>query len=412
MKRCRGAGSVGADMASTTTVTELEPVLRHYDWGDRRAIAELRGVEPSGRPEAELWFGAHPSGPSRLLDACGGRALDAAVEADPAGLLGDAADRFGGLPFLTKILAAAEPLSIQAHPDEARARAGFAREDDAGIPRDAPHRTYRDPHHKPELIVALTRFEALCGFRPLADSRALLDRLEHPGLDGLRSALARPGDDADVLRDALAHVLTGPDVGREALVTALTETAAAAGADASPEVTLVARLVAHHPGDPGVAVALLLDHLVLDPGCGLFLGAGNLHAYLEGTGVEVMANSDNVVRGGLTSKHVDVDELLAVVDTTPSTPPVQRPAGPTHRYDTPVAEFSLVRHEIDAAVTVEPAGPETWLVTGGTLTVDRPGDDLALGPGRGAFVPAGAGPTRVSGAGVLWRTTLGTGAGA
>lgn len=364
--------------------------LQSYAWGDPTFIPALMGREPTGQPVAEAWYGVNAQGPSPLLDH-GGTLAAAEV---------------GDLPFLLKLLAAAIPLSIQVHPSAEQAAAGFAREERLGIARDAPDRTYRDPNPKPELIVALTPFVAACGFRPLDRTRALFEQLGHVALDGLRTRLSADGPDAEVLADVLGWLLSHDTDDARQLVAA-TVLAASSGAVA-PEFALEQRWtpLVHRafPGDIGVVVALLLNHVELAPGEGLYLDAGNLHAYLGGAGVEIMANSDNVVRGGLTSKHIDRDELLAIVDATPIEPTVQRAAGAIHRYAAPTPWFSLERHELNRGeLAVEPEGAEIVLVVAGRVQTPagplRPGEALAVAAADGAYA--------VSGSGTLWRATTG-----
>ncbi len=400
--------------------------IQPYPWGDRRAIAAIQGREPSGDPEAELWLGAHPVAPSGL--GSGERSLlDAIVEA-PAAMLGpEVADRFGRLPFLLKILAAAEPLSIQAHPDLARARAGFAREEEAGVAWNAPDRTYRDDNHKPELICALTPFEAKCGFRPLPATVAIVDGLAgvaagRPGLRALASRVTAPGEPAAVLADVLRWLLRLEAAEAATLVGETVESAdrllaaplAAALRPYEPDLRSIATISHHYPTDAGVVVSLLLNHVVLQPGQAMFLAAGNLHSYLRGTGVELMANSDNVVRGGLTAKHVDVDELLALVDTTPSPPPVQTPTGAEHTYAVPIPEFGLTRLVEPRELTIVPRGPEILLVTDGSVEVRPVGDvPSRVGGGEAVFLTPDDGPIGLwsEPGSLVWRATVGGAAG-
>jgi mannose-6-phosphate isomerase len=255
-------------------------VVQHYAWGDPVSIPELLGVPSDGEPWAELWFGTHPGAPSTV---------------DGGAPLSDVA---GELPYLLKVLAAGEALSLQTHPSAEQAARGFAREEAAGIARDAPERTYRDPDAKPELLCALTPFDALCGFRPVAATSALLRRI---GAVDLARVLERDG-----LRSTVTALYRGE------IDTA--STVAACQRRDEPEAQLVRSLAAQYPDDPSVVVTLLLHRVHLRPGEAIFLGPGNLHAYLHGVGVEIMGASDNVVRGGLTVKHVDVDELLDVLD--------------------------------------------------------------------------------------------------
>jgi mannose-6-phosphate isomerase len=388
----------------------LDNPVRPYAWGSRTVIAELLGrPTPSPHPEAELWLGAHPGDPSHLVAADGRRtSLLDALRADPDTLLGPdrAAKWSGNLPFLLKVLAADEPLSLQAHPSAAQAAEGFARENAAGLPVDAPTRNYRDGSHKPELICALTEFHALVGFRPVPDTIALLRALD---VAELRPHLALLVDqpDADGLRALFTTWITLPPVVLDGALPALQEACVrlaqsgpgGPGGELGREARMALELSERYPGDAGVLAALLLNLVVLEPGEALYLPAGNLHAYLSGAGVELMANSDNVLRGGLTSKHVDVAELLRVLDFRPVTPPVLRGTADDGwvRYDTDAAEFLLRRLSGDATtgeVAVPDSGPRILLCTAGSARVR--GDAAAQELGRGQALWLGASDTGVT----------------
>ncbi len=390
-------------------IERLDLIIRNNAWGDFEAIATIQGRPRADQPEAELWMGAHPLGSSLVRST--GEPLDESIERSPDQMLGMAvAHRFGQLPFLAKVLAAAEPLSIQAHPSLEQAKAGFAREEVAGIPRDARERTYRDANHKPELICALTRFEAKCGFRTLAETRQLFQSLADPGLDPLRARLAVADDDEQVIRDVLSWLLRLDDQPRVELVAALRRSVRMAEpGEYSADLAWVEPMHALYGSDAGVIVALLLHHVVLEPGEALFLGPGNVHSYLKGVGVELMANSDNVIRCGLTPKHVDVEELIAVVNCAPGSPPVQRPDGPIHTFASPVPEFSLTRVTDASGYRFTPAGPEILLVTSGEFTIVARDtvDPIVLGQGDVVYVGAMSGSCRVDGHGMLWRCTVG-----
>ncbi|WP_406436492.1 mannose-6-phosphate isomerase, class I [Streptomyces sp. NBC_00631] len=378
----------------------LDNTIRPYAWGSPTAIPKLLGVEPSGEPQAEMWMGAHPGAPSRTARGT----LVEVVDADPKAELGAAAvARFGPrLPFLLKILAAGAPLSLQVHPNLEQAREGYEDEERRGIPVDAPHRNYKDANHKPELICALTEFDGLCGFRAPEQSAALLDGLGvnslKPYVDALR---AHPEDAA--LREVLTAILSAD---REEMAHTVAEATAACtrlGGDYAP----YADIAHHYPGDPGVIAAMLLNHVRLQPGEALFLGAGIPHAYLNGLGVEIMANSDNVLRCGLTPKHVDVPELLRVVRFEAGDAGVLRPeAAPDGEevYETPIDEFRLSRYvlpEGTAAHDLTLPTPQILLCTAGTVRVG----EYDLTPGRSVFVPAGE-KAEVSGAGTVFRATV------
>lgn len=369
----------------------IEAVMQSYPWGSRTLIADLMGEpSPTKRPQAEAWFGAHPLAPSTV----GGRPLTDVIADDPEKALGPAAGLADGtLPFLLKLLAAAEPLSLQAHPTLEQAREGFAAENERGIPPTAPHRNYRDANHKPELIVALTRFDALAGFRPVEKTKQLFRELAIPDLDhytvlldasspgeGLRALfttwLTLPsrvlGDLVEVVRDACGRYDGGGWVGEVAATTA--------------------DIAERYPGDPGVLASMLLNRITLEPGQGIYMRAGQLHAYLSGLGVEIMANSDNVLRGGMTSKHVDVVELLRVLDFTPAENPVVEPVreGSVATYPTEAGEFRLTRFTVpDGAVARVPAeGAVIVLVVAGEAELTSDGGTVRLSPGNAAWSPA------------------------
>jgi len=337
-----------------------------------------------------------------------GRSLDKAIAAEPDVLLGPAVrERFGErLPFLMKVLAADMPLSLQAHPTPAQAEAGFAAEEAAGIPLDDPTRTFKDPYHKPEILCALTPVEALCGFRPVEESLHCLAKLQLPELMPTIAALAKGG-----LRAAIPQLLALSALRRESLVTAVAAKAASFVAAHDPEFIntyrWAASLAETYPGDPGVVISLMCNHLTLAPGEAVFLPAGNLHAYLSGAGVEVMASSDNVLRGGLTTKHVDLAALIEVLDFTDGKVPVIRPVlGPGGlRYPVPIEDFSLTRVQVDVDPGVlTTAGPQVVLCTEGTGVLTGPDGEVVLEQGQSAFVPSGE-PVTARGPAVLYRST-------
>jgi mannose-6-phosphate isomerase len=385
---------------------QLSNGVRFYPWGSRTVIPDLLGEPvPADRPYAELWVGAHPDEPSVLSD---GRPLDEAIEQHPDALLSAAVcERFGPrLPFLMKVLAAEQPLSLQAHPTTEQARAGFAAEEAAGVPHDDVTRTFKDPFHKPELLLALTTFEALCGFRPVEESLHCLAKLQVPVLKPTIAALARGG-----LRAAIPQLLALSGKRRTELVEAVAEAAGRFVAAHDPEFIntyrWAATLAQTYPGDPGVVISLMCNHLKLAPGEAVFLPAGNLHAYLSGAGIEVMASSDNVLRGGLTHKHVDLAALIEVLDFTDGRVPILHPVhGPGGlRYPVPVEDFDLTRCQLDGlSGSLTTRGPQVLLCTEGTAVLTSADGELVLEKGSSAFVPAGA-PLAVRGPAVLYRTT-------
>lgn len=355
----------------------LENVVQPYAWGSRTAIAALRGAAPSAAPEAELWMGAHPSAPSRV----GSLTLLDLITEDPERQLGSGCvEAFGPrLPFLLKVLAADEPLSLQAHPSIQQAEAGYDREDAAGVPRNATHRNYRDRNHKPELLCALGPFDALCGFRDPGQTRAFFDAL---GVSGLKALIAHPLDET-------FRTLMRMDA--RALVAETAAACARYSGTFSREAAWGVRLAERHQGDPGVIGALLLNLVHLDEGEAIYLPAGNLHAYLGGVGVEIMANSDNVLRGGLTPKHVDVDELLSVLDFRAG--PVERVA-PVRRsaldvWETPAREFELARAIVtgsEGTLEVPVRAATIVLCTRGSVLATDDDGSATLASGDSAFV--------------------------
>ncbi len=402
----------------------LRGAIRTYAWGSRTAIAEFTGrPAPTAHPEAELWLGAHPGDPARLEGSDGEVSLLDAIAADPEGELGPAVQqRFGpALPFLVKVLAADEPLSLQAHPSAEQAVEGYQLEDRAGLPVNSPERNYRDRSHKPELLVALSDFQALAGFRPAARSAALMRALAVPALDPFIALLADQSD-SDGLRALFTTWITAPQPDIDALIPAVLEGAVGyirSGAkEFADEARTILELGERYPGDAGVLAALLLNRIALTPGEGIFLPAGNLHSYLHGVAMEVMANSDNVLRGGLTPKHVDVPELLRVLDFTP----VPDARVGTHRegielvYDTPAAEFAAsvltldgenLGHEVDAPSRHD--GPQILVCTEGSVIVRAKADEVRLDRGEAAWVAADDGPIRLeaSAPSKLFRATVG-----
>ncbi|SLB78024.1 Probable mannose-6-phosphate isomerase ManA [Mycobacteroides abscessus subsp. bolletii] len=387
----------------------LRGAIRTYAWGSRTAIAEFTGrPTPTPHPEAELWLGAHPADPAYLETGGGAESLLEVVAADPAGQLGAASvAEFGDqLPFLLKVLAADEPLSLQAHPSAQQAADGFAREEAAGVPLNSPIRNYRDRNHKPELVVALDRFEALAGFRDPGDTVHLFRALDVEALTPYVNLLAGQSD-ADGLRALFTTWITLPQPSLDVLVPAVLDGAVRYLSSDDTRFVREARtlleLGERYPADAGVLASLLLNRLTLEPGEGIYLPAGNLHAYLRGLAVEIMANSDNVLRGGLTPKHVDVPELLRVLDFSPASEAhlhVETVTdGAQTRYRTPAREFALSRFDLaDGEPTqVGIKGPRILLCTHGDVTLDGSGTALKVRAGQSVWVPADGGSVTLTG---------------
>lgn len=378
----------------------LSNPIRRYAWGSPTVIAAIQDRAAAG-PEAELWMGAHPDSPSRLVRDGREWTLDALIAADPVRELGDRVTaEFGArLPFLMKLIASESPLSIQAHPDAEQARAGFEAENATGIAQNDPARNYKDPWHKPELIYAVTEFEGLCGFRPPSEVAGLLSELDAPLL---REVLGQPG--VGWLPEAFARLMHLTESDRAALVS---ETIEAAG-----HIALVAQLAEQFPGDFGIVVSLLLNHIRLAPGQALFLSAGVPHAYLRGVGIEAMASSDNVLRGGLTPKHQDAEELLRVLrfgaGPVPPVAPTEEAPG-VLAWCPQVPDFALRRvqpEDAGGSVALSSPGPQVlFCLSGAVKAIDSDGVE-DLGAGESAFVPAGR-AVRIEGAGQVFAVTVG-----
>ncbi len=390
----------------------LQNVVRAYAWGTVDGMASLVGSDPTGGPEAELWVGSHPGAPSLVAGDPDGRTLAQVIADDPARWLGDdlAAAGHTSLPFLLKILAIGLPLSLQAHPSAEQASAGFAREEAAGPARDAPDRTYRDPNPKPEALVALRETWALCGFRQPVEAANLIDGLGIEALRPIVDVLAKAGDEA--LPAALGWLLRLDRSSRSALAVAVTDALTRiSGEDPEDPRTWVRRLTEVFPGDPLAVAPLLLNLVRLLPGEAVHLPAGNLHAYLGGAGVEIMAASDNVLRGGLTPKYVDVDELLEVLvfrPGVPARPSLATPDPQTATYDAGEQAFLLSRIQPAAGpIAIDVLHPSLLLATDGSVDLAGPEGGVTLDHGAAAFAAPGEGPITVSGSGTLWWATTG-----
>jgi mannose-6-phosphate isomerase len=389
-------------------VYRLTNTTQHYAWGSPSAISELLGREPSGQPEAELWMGAHPTAPSRI-DGGEATLLDF-VSADPVGMLGpQVAARFKNrLPFLLKVLSSAKALSIQTHPTRAQAEAGYAAEQERGLPAGDPNRNYVDDWPKPEILLALTAFEALAGCRSAEDAERVLAELVELGADALdpvRAELADKPEPATVAA-AIGRLLEWPADTRGELVAGVVE-ACRAGADKGGELAddfaAVLRVAEDFPGDIGLVAMLLMKRVVLKPGEAVFLEAGALHAYLHGTGIELLANSDNVLRAGLTPKHIDVAELLRVMDASVPVPVRHGTAigVGVEEFDTPAPEFRLYRASLDTSTTlrleIPGTGPRIVLSLSGEVELRGTRGTLTLTQGESCFVPAREGRVEASG---------------
>jgi mannose-6-phosphate isomerase len=409
---------------------KLRNQVKHYEWGSPEWIPRIMGAaHDETLPWAELWMGSHPGAPSFAGTGSGEVRLGELIAGNPPYYLGEqAAKQYGELPFLFKLLAAEKPLSIQAHPSLAQAREGFERENNAGLAIDAPNRNYRDANHKPEIICALGPFTGMCGFREPEEIRRLLTALlTLPRAAALREGFAplftalqepsAPESASSALRNLLAALFALPAETRQALGACILNTTEAEAEEAGIVFVLwklMRRFTELYPGDPALIAPLYLNPFTLRPGEALFLRAGVPHAYVHGLGIELMANSDNVLRGGLTRKHVDVGELTRVLDFSPLQPeilqpPPGNPDGLTRfTYPAPCDEFALsVYDSAGREMAFAESGPAICVLVAGEALLAGSRDTLSLKQGESAFIPAGAAkPLRLRGKCTLYAASL------
>jgi len=396
-------------------ISFLKNPVQEYAWGSRTAIQTLLGEPvPSARPAAELWMGAHPKSPSEVLVDGEWQSLEAVIGSNPRSILGEGVARefSNKLPFLFKVLAADQPLSIQVHPNLEQARAGFERENSLGIPLDAPYRNYRDPNHKPEILCALTSFQGLKGFRRIPEALALMEKVSRSVLS---AHLARLGHEptASGLEEFFSSLMR---MDRERQGLAVTEAASIAEkyVDEDRAFFWMVELNRQYPGDVGVFSPLFLNLVKLEPGEAIFLPAGELHAYLQGVGIELMANSDNVLRGGLTPKHIDVPELLKIVDfRAGSAQEVESTGdGPCHRkYVTPTREFLLSVISLDEGECFESSQDRNVeiliCVSGGAVVTDlRSREAFDLSKGKSVVIPSAVSGYTLEGNATLYKASV------
>lgn len=379
---------------------------RSYDWGSTTSMLEFLGGEPDGTPFAELWLGAHPTGPATAETPTGITRLDEIIEADAATHLGhEVQANFGRLPYLLKLLAPARPLSMQVHPSPEMAKAGFHEEESRGVALTDPARSFKDEHHKPEMVYALSRFEGLVGFRTAAQVHKLLSRLKGPVTAALDALTCAPADDG--LQSALRQLLELSPTDVDHIVSECRHLAATSSdAEERAAYGTVEELAGFYPGDVGAVVSLLLNRIVLEPGQLVFLGDGIPHAYLSGFGLELMANSDNVLRLGLTSKHLDSNAMLEALDFSSSGYDVESAPhdAVTHVFTPPVPEFALSISKPGNAGrphNLPGDGPRVLICVEGTIqaTTDGKPQGLTLNRGESIFVSAADGPLTLKGSG-------------
>jgi len=389
-----------------TELYRLGNPIKHYAWGSPHYIPELLGIQRDGTPFAELWMGAHSASPSQVSLPAGNTNLNDLIAQDPCRYLGTkAAEQYGALPFLFKLLAAESPLSIQAHPNQAQAREGFERENRAGIPIDAPNRNYRDANCKPEIICALTPFTGMCGFRSPKEICRLLELFrkgtKNEIVDKSISSMVRilEIEEKDTLRNFLSELFGMSSETREALTEYILS--ARNDEECSQEFKLMREFAGQYPGDPAIIAPLYLNVFHLEPGEAILLNAGILHAYCSGFGIELMGNSDNVLRGGLTAKNMDIPELMNVLDFNPFAPNIIKAEPDVCSYTYPVfcGEFALSvmrgnsKEDKNNLVALSQTGPLIAIVTEGEVlienTIIQRGGSIFIPPVRGSLALKG-----------------------
>lgn len=378
----------------------LDTPVQAYPWGSTTLIPQLRGIPPTGEPQAELWAGAHPDAPSLVTVDGHRRSLADVIGDDPEQMLGAAVvERFGGqLPYLLKVLAIAQPLSIQVHPSTSEAEEGYAREDAAGVPLDAPERNYRDRSAKPEMLLALSEVRALAGFRPPTEAA---DAIAELGVDGLTDAVEALRTGGEVALEAVVrHWLRLPE---EEATTLAVEVGEAAANGNGETAALAGELSEQRSGDRGILLALLLNNVRLAPGEAVFLGPGVPHAYLSGLAVEAQASSNNTLRAGLTGKHVDTGEVLRLLRYGSAAVKIGGTAcgDQVTRYDAGAAEFVLDRVVLGDSVESDLRGPRIVLCTEGAASVTA-GETVRLPRGGAAFCADADGPMTLAGEGTAF----------
>lgn len=395
---------------------KISSVMQHYAWGSLDGISAVTGkVNTDNKPQAELWMGTHPMACSNLETGFSDETASFKDLIDSE-MLKLADSRFppnAGLPFLFKILSAGSPLSLQVHPSRAQAEQGFSRENEAGISLSAAHRNYKDINHKPEIMAALTSFKAMCGFREIPQTLDFFERLSIPDVNDSITLLKSDQNYQGFLRSLLT---LAPDKSANLCkhlgerIDSLLKQPISLNSDFCTALKTSEALLAQYPADMGVLSPFYLNVLTLKPGEALFLPAGIMHAYLQGTGFELMANSDNVLRGGLTPKHIDILELLSILDPSPFVPRIISPnihSGISY-FPTPAPDFQLGFFSLENTfVTLPCSAPTIMIAINGELNLkSQSGEEMQLSRGEAAYLRIANIPATVSGSGTAWFATL------
>lgn len=390
-----------------TTMWKLANVIKDYDWGTKTKLFELFNIaNPNNQPQAEMWMGIHPSGVSTAIDSHGKQIkLDQLITQNSVAILGDKTqNEYGTLPYLFKVLSAQDPLSIQVHPELSKAKKGYEKENSLGIPVNSPNRNYKDPNHKPELIYALTPFWAMNGFRPIADIIQLFTQLDidliQPALDRLINNQTNDG-----LKTFFHYLLTLNDELKTVAISMLKTKIKHLN---TVPFNIINTIMVKYPNDVGLFMPLVLNVIKLEPGQAMFLKAQTPHAYIEGTGLEIMANSDNVLRAGLTSKHIDVDELFdnTTFDSIAINHLLTAPTRYKNKIDfpVPVNDFAFeIIHSNEQFQTEKTLSAEILFCIEGKITLSTAADCFTIQAGESVFIANSAHSYSYQGEGTLAR---------
>jgi len=387
----------------------LKNTIQTYVWGSYDGIPAFTGiVNTDDEPMAELWMGSHPAGPSRVLVGRESVTLDKFIAEHPVKLLGKPTnEKYGtSLPFLFKVLSAAKPLSLQVHPTKEQAENGFARENEAGIPLLSPLRNYKDKNHKQEILMAITEFTIMCGFRDEHQTAEYIGRIDSPILTEAIQRLNKGG-----YRDFCHYLLElNPEDRKSAIASAITATHGTASTEEQTAFALAIQLAAHYPDDIGCLAPLYLNVIHLNPGEAVFLPEGIMHTYIKGTGLELMANSDNTLRGGLTAKHLDIPELLEVLNPAPYKPEILKPetSRELFTYRTHAADFELSTLNMkDGKVSFSATAPAILIGCSGELLASSSNEEMCkVGRGSIVFIPASGNTITFSGNGTCFIASI------
>ncbi|MBY7800176.1 mannose-6-phosphate isomerase, class I [Vibrio fluvialis] len=391
---------MNSNTISSKCFFKMDNKIQNYDWGSRTAIHDLFGfANEAQQPQAEVWMGTHPNGCSIVKQGSTNVSLSELIKQDPPAFLSQSTSKaFGDLPFLFKILAADKALSIQVHPNKQDAELGYAKEQELGVPLSAFNRNYKDANHKPELVYALTEYQAMNGFRPFDEIITEFRLCDIPEVNGYLEQFER-NPNQDGLCHFFVEILSMKEARKLNAVDHLLSYAAMK--QARPVYALILDLAEQYPNDVGLFAPLLLNVITLKPGEAMFLCARTPHAYIKGTGLEIMANSDNVLRAGLTPKHMDVEELVKCTDFIPK--PINTLLtqaeinGSEHHFPVSVQDFQFSVFQAPKEQRVEMTSAEILMpIDADVALLAQSGETLVLGKGQSAFIPAYVGNYTIS----------------